>query len=192
MLGHAAADAGAVNLRDVDVVLLRDPADERRRLLTTDVVVARAASGGWRGCRAAAASRPLRLRRRRNFRCCAWSGAVGLDWRRWPWRARRPALRTARPSRTLADRRDDAVHRNGLAFLDLDLGQHAGGRRRNLRVDLVGGDLEQRLVAIDRVADLLDPADDRAFGDRLAHLGHHDGCGHRFELRLRASTIGYM
>ena len=44
----------------------------------------------------------------------------------------------------------------------------------NLGIDLVGRDLEQRLVAVDRVADLLDPADDRAFGDRLAHLGHHD------------------
>ena len=57
--------------------------------------------------------------------------------------------------------------------------QHAGRRRRNLRVHLVGGNLEQRLVAIDRVADLLDPSDDRAFRDRLAHLGHDDGCRHR-------------
>ena len=39
---------------------------------------------------------------------------------------------------------------DGLAFLDPDLGQHAGSRRRNLRVDLVGGNLEQRLVAVDR------------------------------------------
>ena len=30
-----------------------------------------------------------------------------------------------------------------------------------------------------RVADLLDPADDRAFRDRLAHLGHHDISGHK-------------
>jgi hypothetical protein len=72
------------------------------------------------------------------------------------------------------DHRDHAVDGDGLAFLDADLGHHAGGRRRDLRVDLVGGDLEQRLVAIDLVADLLDPADDRAFGNRLAHLGHHN------------------
>ena len=68
--------------------------------------------------------------------------------------------------------RDDAVDRNRLALGDRDLGEHAGRRRRNLRIDLVGRDLEQRLVAIDRLADLLHPADDRAFGDRLAHLGH--------------------
>ena len=73
-----------------------------------------------------------------------------------------------------ADHRDDAVDRNRLAFLDADLGDDAGGGRRNFGIHLVGRDLEQRLVAIDRVADLLDPADDRAFGDRLAHLRHHD------------------
>ena len=44
----------------------------------------------------------------------------------------------------------------------------------NLRVHLVGRDLEQRLVAIDRVAHLLDPADDGPLGDRLAHLRHDD------------------
>ena len=77
-----------------------------------------------------------------------------------------------------ADRGDDAVDRNRLPFLDLDLGQHACRRRGDLGVHLVGGDLEQRLVAIDRIADLLDPADDRAFGDRLPHLGHHDVCSH--------------
>ena len=76
-----------------------------------------------------------------------------------------------------ADHGDDAVDRNRLAFLRANLGEHAGGRRRNLGVHLVGRDLEERLVALDRVADLLDPADDRAFGDRLAHLRHHDvGC----------------
>ena len=46
--------------------------------------------------------------------------------------------------------------------------------RRDLGVDLVGRDLEQRLVAVDRVADLLEPPDDGPFGDRLAHLRHHD------------------
>ena len=61
----------------------------------------------------------------------------------------------------LGDHGDDAVDGHRLALLRPDLGQHAGGRRRDLGVDLVGRDLEQRLVAIDRVADLLDPADDR-------------------------------
>src|SRR5690606_17957193 len=73
---------------------------------------------------------------------------------------------------------DDSVYRDGLALTHPDLAQDARGGRRNLGVDLVGRDLEQRLVAIDGIADLPNPANHRAFGDRLAHLGHDDGCGH--------------
>ena len=38
LLGHAAADAGALDLGDVDVVLVRDPAHQRRRLLPAQIV----------------------------------------------------------------------------------------------------------------------------------------------------------
>src|SRR6266849_5147918 len=48
----------------------------------------------------------------------------------------------------------------------------AGGRCRDFGIDLVGRDLEQRLVPLDGVADLLEPFAQRAFGDGLAHLGH--------------------
>ena len=44
---------------------------------------------------------------------------------------------------------------DGLTLLDEDLGHHARARARHLGVDLVGGDLEQRLVGLDRLADLL-------------------------------------
>ena len=44
----------------------------------------------------------------------------------------------------------------------------------HLGVDLVGRDLDERLVDLDRVADLLEPLEDRAFGHRFAHLGHGD------------------
>jgi hypothetical protein len=64
-----------------------------------------------------------------------------------------------------ADLRDDAVDRNRLAFLDRYFQERAGGRRRDLRIDLVRRNLEQRFVAIDRIPDLLDPADDGAFRD---------------------------
>jgi hypothetical protein len=50
--------------------------------------------------------------------------------------------------------------------------------RRDLGVDLVGGDLEQRLVDLDGVADLLQPAGDGAFGDALAQLRKCDVSGH--------------
>ena len=55
-----------------------------------------------------------------------------------------------------------------------DLGEHAGCGRGHLGVDLVGRDLEERLVLGDSVADLLQPADDGALGDRLAELRHRD------------------
>jgi hypothetical protein len=58
------------------------------------------------------------------------------------------------PPRPNRQCRDHAVDRDGLAFLHLDLGEDAGGGDGNLGVDLVGGNLEQRLVAIDCVADL--------------------------------------
>ena len=53
-------------------------------------------------------------------------------------------------------------------------------RARHLGVDLVGRDLEQRLVGLDVLALLLEPARDRPFRDGHAHLRHHDvDCGLR-------------
>ena len=60
-----------------------------------------------------------------------------------------------------------------------DLGQRSGGWSGHLGVDLVGRDLDQRLVGLDAVADLLQPPKDGAFGDRLPHLGHGDLHGRR-------------
>ena len=173
LLRDAAADPGAVDLGDVDVVLPRDAADERRRLLPPELLpssslpTARRRLGAWR--------------RGRN-RWCGARGRLRLCPAARPRPPAAPALGAA-PAR-LGRRRRLTCRRRSIAttlltgdrlpFLDLDLGEHAGDRRRDLRVDLVGRNLEQRLVAVDRVADLLDPADDRAFGDRLAHLGHHD------------------
>ena len=63
-----------------------------------------------------------------------------------------------------------------------DLGEDALAGARHLGVDLVGRDLEQRLVARDRLARLLEPLRDRALGDGHAHLRHHDlglrSCAH--------------
>ena len=54
----------------------------------------------------------------------------------------------------------------------------AARRARHLGVDLVGRDLEQRLVGLDVLALLLEPARDRPFRDGHAHLRHHDvDCG---------------
>jgi hypothetical protein len=73
----------------------------------------------------------------------------------------------------VTDGGNHSVDRYCLAGLVTNLQQHARCRRRNFRIDLVGRDLEERLVAIHMVAHLLDPPDDRAFGNRLAHLGHY-------------------
>ena len=65
----------------------------------------------------------------------------------------------------------------GLVLGDLDLQHGAGDRRRDLGVDLVGGDLQQRLVDLDGLADLLEPAGDGALGDALAQGRHlHRRC----------------
>jgi hypothetical protein len=53
----------------------------------------------------------------------------------------------------LADHGDHRVDLDGGAFGKADLSQHAGHRRGNLGVDLVGRDLKERLVDGDGVAD---------------------------------------
>jgi hypothetical protein len=75
------------------------------------------------------------------------------------------------------DHGDDGLDRNGLTFGNLDFFEHASGRRRNFRVDFIGGDFKERLVAFDLVAGLFQPFGDGAFKDAFAHLGHdHIDC----------------
>ena len=103
----------------------------------------------------------------------------------------------ARPGRTapgarggprLADAHQRCADRDRLPRRHEDLQDHAVVRARDLRVDLVRGHLEQRVVERDGVADLLEPAVDHALGHRLAQLGHRDGprLGHRAVSRLVA------
>ena len=159
---------------DVDVVLARDPAHERRRLLTPQLVLA----GALPALGVRPPSRGCEPRTRSRGGGCRRCAAVRLTDRGFRQRRLRGGCAGGFGAGLADHRHDDGVDGDGLPFLDLDLGQHAGAGRRDLRVDLVGRDLEQRLVAVDRFADLLDPADDGAFGDRFAHLGHHDVGGH--------------
>jgi hypothetical protein len=72
---------------------------------------------------------------------------------------------------------NDGVDRDRLAFLDLDFLQDAGRRRGNFRVHFVGGDFEERFVALDFIAGLFKPLGDGSFEDAFAHLGHdYIGC----------------
>ncbi len=72
------------------------------------------------------------------------------------------------------------LDRDRLTLLHQNLRQHPRVGSRDLGIDLVGRDLEDRLVPLDRVSHLLDPARQRPFGNRLAHLGHdYVYLGHR-------------
>ena len=165
VLGHAARDAGPVDLRDIDVMFLRELPHQRRRPVARDVV------HGHRRLR-------LRAVPEACGRRAAPAGAAD-DGRLISARARAATASGASITASTwltADR---------LAFLRQNLHDDAGRRRGNLGVHLVGRDLQQRLVAVDLVADLLHPADDGALGDRFAHLGHHDIGGHVRALSLR-------
>ncbi len=72
----------------------------------------------------------------------------------------------------VAEHRQARAHVDGVAFGHQDLRDHTRDGRGHLGVDLVGRDLEQRLVGIDVLAHALQPARDRAFRDRLPELGH--------------------
>ena len=89
----------------------------------------------------------------------------------------RPAARRRRPAagrvRGVADDRQLRADLDRLVLADLDRHQEPGRRGRDLGVDLVGGDLEQRLVDLDPVAFLLQPAGDGGLGDRLTHRGQN-------------------
>ena len=78
---------------------------------------------------------------------------------------------SSRGSRRRNDR-DDGADLNGLVLGNADLCQEAGDGGGNLGVDLVRGDLEQRLVGVNGVAHGLQPRGDGALGDGLAQSGH--------------------
>ena len=82
---------------------------------------------------------------------------------------------------------------DGLVLVDLDLQQRAGDGGGDLGVDLVGGDLEQRLVDRDLVADLLEPAGDGALGDGLAERGQrHRRAGPAATAAGRGGRLGRL
>src|SRR5699024_4866291 len=67
---------------------------------------------------------------------------------------------------------------DGLVLPGDDLLERARGRGGDLRVDLVGGDLEQGFVDLDRVALLLDPAGDGALAGGFTASRRLYGEGH--------------
>ena len=84
----------------------------------------------------------------------------------------------------LVDDREFRADGDRLVLGDGDAAQHAGHRRRDLGVDLVGGHLQQRLVGLDVLALALEPARDCALGNALAELWHRYGDRHDVPLLL--------
>src|SRR5690625_2803906 len=63
---------------------------------------------------------------------------------------------------------------NILAFLNLDLAQYPGGRRIDLQGDLIGFQLDQRLIFRHLVAFSLQPLEYGGFGNRFTERWHSD------------------
>src|ERR1019366_9518789 len=166
LFGNPAAGAGALHLRQIEIKLTRHLADQRRER-----------TGGLflngRGT--------LWVRRRRSFhRLGRWRsgrrfgrGGSGRRWRRFGGRSGGLDRRHGGAA-PLIDARDYRVDADRLAFLHQDFGERAGGGGGNLGVHLVGGDLKERLVALDALAGLFEPLGQRAFHNAFAHLGHDD------------------
>src|SRR5699024_9175460 len=112
-----------------------------------------------------------RLLRRRLVR--SWF----LSWRLFLLLVSRSIGRTGGLT-LLTDDCDDRADVDGVVFLCLNFKQSAGYRRRNLRINLVGGNFEQRLVCFDGVADGLQPLSNSALCYGLAQLGHLNGVRH--------------
>jgi hypothetical protein len=74
----------------------------------------------------------------------------------------------------VSDERDRGADLDGLTLGDENLLDGSRRARRNLGVDLVGRDLDDVLVGLDRVALLLEPLGDGALDDGLAELRHLD------------------
>ena len=57
--------------------------------------------------------------------------------------------------------------------------QNARTGAGHLGIDLVGRDLEDRLIFFDTLTDLFQPFRNGSLGDRLTHLRHHDFNDHK-------------
>ena len=150
LLGDAGALAGAFDLGEIDVVLAGELADERGG---ADVFFFCGERGGLpRLYGSGGGGNSWSLRDGSGRRGFGGSGGCG--------------------SGAIADDTDYGVDLDGVALGDFDFLEDAAGGGGDFGVDLVGGDFEQRLVALDFVAGLFEPLGDGAFEDGLAHLGH--------------------
>ncbi len=175
LLGDAASDAGSPDGRQVHARLRCELADQRR-----DVEVRRCSAGvcpSARGLRARGHGR--RGRARGSAAGAGAGGAAGSGTVATTGSGAGPEPGSGGCRGSGRSRRPDDAQRladlRGLVLEDADLQQRPGAGRGQLRVDLVGGDLEQGLVGRHHVADLLQPAGDGALGHGLTQCGQDHG-----------------
>ena len=140
--------------------------DRGQHVALGDAAVLAGARHG-RGIDAALRGEFSNRRRQRRIGCCSLrsrsrrGGGSGCSLGRCGGR-----LRRARG--TFVDLPEQRADGNRLAVLGRDLAEHTGGWRRHFDGDLVGLELDQRLVHRDGVAGLLEPAADGGFRHGLA------------------------
>ena len=145
LLGNAATSASAVYFCQIHIVLASELAYQRGRA-DVGIIFGFEGAGGLRG-RGSFPRLPL---------CgCGSSGYrrrySGLGWR------------GSGSSIAVANDTDDGIDLNGISFGDLNLLEDPAGGSWDFGVDLVGGNLEQRFVALDFLASLFQPLGDSSF-----------------------------
>ena len=170
-LGDPAAPGTTLDRREVHPLGGRHAAGYRRGVAVC--AVARGRCGGRGRARGGAGRAGLRGRRGRRSapaiaRWRARAGGRGAD---------------AHPG-------DDLPDGDRLTLLGEDLGDRAVGGSGQLHVDLVGGDLDDGVAVLDRVAHLDRPLEDRPLGDRLATRGGDDVHGLAGSLLGRRDALG--
>ena len=138
LLGDAATGAGATHSCEIYIVLAGEFADERGRADVGIFFLVFTAGSAGGGCG----------RRSRSFLFCG-CGSGGSRSRNSGFGGIRSGSATA-----VADHPDNRVDLNGVAFGNLDFLKDSTGGRGDFGVDLVGGNLEQRFIALDLVTGL--------------------------------------
>src|SRR5262249_19606278 len=102
------------------------------------------------------------------------SGARNLLFRGSRRRFRGDRRRVGDSTAVGRDLSQQRTYGNRVAFGGVDLDDRARGGRRNLGVDLVGRDLDKRLVGLNGVAFSLVLFEHCALGNRVVYRGHDD------------------
>ena len=179
LLRHASTTTRASNLGDVELMLGDHAGDDRRY------------EGAIFATRRQLRDRHGSSGNRRSLNRCNSDGS-SLDGRSdlGGWCGNRCSSWFSREIRRQHGDTRANVDRHALG--DQQLHHDASGGRWHFGIDLVRRDLDERLVGLNGVAYLLEPAANRAFGHTRPHLGHYHvhiarDCHRRTSLRVIAS-----